>query len=310
MSLTVIKPGLQTSVQDGGRPGYRHMGMPSSGAADKLSLALANYCVGNRAHAAALECTLIGPSLKFNAAHSFAICGANVSARLNARPVAMDKGHDAQAGDILEIGAIHKGTRCYLSISGGLLGEGFLASVSTYAYARIGGVDGRFLKAGDRLDLGALSNTATTALPAGFAPPYGGELILRIMEGPEFNSLTGKAKRLLTTAPYTAGRQTDRMGARLDGPPLRLAKTKPLTSAALRVGTVQCPPDGTPILMLVDGHCTGGYVRAAQVIEADRHLLGQIAPGTKIRFVQCNREEALAALKAKRALYNWVLGGS
>jgi allophanate hydrolase subunit 2 len=126
------------------------------------------------------------------------------------------------------------------------------------------------------------------------------------MEGPEFDALTAKAKRLLMGSPYSASAQTDRMGAHLSGPKLCLAKTKSQTSAALRVGTVQCPPDGAPIIMLADGHCTGGYIRAAQVIDADRHLLGQIAPGHKIRFVKQDREHALAALKAQNALYSWL----
>lgn len=306
MSLLIQSPGLQTTLQDQGRAGHRNIGVPASGAADPLSLALANYCVGNPSDAAGLECTLLGPDIKFEADMTFALCGAQASLTLNEKTVSMNTAHSVKAGNILSIGAITQGVRNYLAIGGGLAGNAFLGSVATYNYAALGGLKGAALAAGDRLEMQG-ATPAPRALPYGFTPRYGRSLVVRVMPGPEYEALTEAGRRRLTTSSFLASAKTDRMGAQLLGKKISLRSKKQLISSPLRIGTVQVPPSGDPILMLADGHCTGGYVRALQVINADRYILGQIAPDCRIHFVLTDAKGAQHALAARRALYGGLV---
>lgn len=308
MSARVISAGLSTQIQDFGRAGHRHNGIPLSGAADRLSLALANYCVGNPHNAAGLEITLSGPKLNIDAPATIALCGANTEFLINGKAVKMNTGHSVSAGDVISVGRVTHGARSYLAISAGVKGSEFLGSVSTYSYAALGGQRGRALKAGDSLSWGDAAQKPQS-IPIGFAPHYSGAIILRAIKGPEYDRLDAPSKQALFSSTFHASSQTDRMGARLSGAKLTLSNAQSMISAPLLPGTLQLPQGGQPILMLVDGHCTGGYPRIAQVIAADHHKLGQIKPGARINLRACTEVEALEALRLRTQLYQSLMPG-
>ncbi len=316
--IKIISPGLQTSVQDEGRTGMMHLGVPQSGAADKLSLALANYCLGNPAHMAGLEMMLTGPDIEFSGAAHFALCGAHMSARLNDTPIKFGKAHQAKAGDILKIGALGqessarkttaKGARSYLAFAGGIDVPIFMGSRSTYLRGAFGGFQGRVLQAGDELAIG-MAVAAPRALPANILPHYGGAFVLNLIEGPEFNWLDKAAQSRIFQTRFTASGQTDRMGARLKAdsslasPELPSTQLPSMSSSAARPGTLQYPPNGQPILLGIDGQTIGGYARIGQIMRADWPYMGQIKPGTYIYFRRCSPDQARQALRQRTAFY-------
>ena len=307
--LEIKAAGVQTSLQDAGRPGYRHLGVPGGGAADKLSFALANWMAGNAWYAPALECALGGLHVKFSKDATIAIAGAEMSASLRGRSLKNFSFADVCAGDELVFGPSAKGCRAYLAVQGGLSGISFLGSVATYPLAKLGGLDGTMLSPGNKIKYADIPSEAPRSLPAGFAPVLSGHVVLRVRPGPEVELLTDVSKRELFIRPFTATRATDRMGTRLDGIKIECQMAENFVSSPLLPGTLQIPPDNRPILALVDGHCTGGYPRAAQVIRADLWLLGQIAPGTKMSFHRCFTEDAPEILSRRNALYSNLIEG-
>lgn len=307
--LEIKAAGVQTSLQDAGRPGHRHLGVPCSGAADKLSFALANWMVGNSWSAPALECALGGLHVKFHDDTTIAIAGAEMNASLRGKPMKNFSYADVRAGDELVFKPSTKGSRAYLAVAGGLSGTSFLESVATYTLAKLGGIDGSLLATGDKIKYGDEVTEAPRALPAGFAPVLSNHIVLRVRPGPEVQHLKDTSKRELFIRPFTATRATDRMGSRLDGVKIEGEYSKSYTSSPILPGTLQIPPDNRPILALIDGHCTGGYLRAAQVIRADIWQLGQIAPGTKISFHRCFDEDAPKILTQRNATYSHLIDG-
>lgn len=306
---TVLKPGLLTTVQDMGRPGFRHLGVPLSGAADPLSLALANAAAGNPAHAAALECTLKGPALRFERACVFALAGADMAAALNKRPIAPYMPISAFEGDVLALGAAKTGARAYIAFEGGLAGDAFLGSVSTYAPAELGGVEGRALTAGDTLRAAGLAAGSPRGIPAPLRPPLARDAILRALPGPEAEAFAAADIERFFTSPWTVDRRADRMGLRLARPRLTEPSAGAMASSAVFPGTVQCPPDGAPFLLLADAQTVGGYPRIAQAIAADLHLAGQLRPDARLWFRRTTRGEALDIATRKSALLADFLPG-
>jgi len=307
--LRILQGGTQTTLQDAGRHGHRHLGIPRSGAADRLSFALANYLVGNPWDTPALECTLGGLHVKFEAKTRIAISGAEMWAQINGLNVELNKSLPVEAGDILTLSFARIGCRAYIAIAGGLRGEDFLGSVSTYTLAKIGGIKGRALMAGDTLMSANLDSAGAQSLPTGYAPILSRHVVLRARAVREWDWLSPEAKRYMYTSPFIATPDTDRMGTRLIGDLIDLVEPKELTSGPILPGTLQVPPDGKPILALIDGHCTGGYPRALQVISADLWLLGQIAPGSAISFRRCFEEDAADILRGRNAFYEGLMPG-
>jgi biotin-dependent carboxylase-like uncharacterized protein len=305
----VLKPGLQTTLQDRGRPGHRHLGVPLSGAADPLALALANAAVGNPPGAAGLECTLVGPTLRFEREAVFVLTGADMDATLNGAPVARYRAVDAWPGDRLTLGAAWGGARAYIALAGGLAGQAFLGSVSTYLTAELGGIEGRALRAGDALHGADLPRRAQREIPAGLHYRPAEEVVLRATAGPESSVMaTQDVERFFGTR-LTVDRRADRMGLRLTGlaPPTAMAPG--MNSSAVFPGTVQCPPDGAPFLLLVDAPTTGGYPRLAQVIALDLPHAGQLRPGDRVRFHRVGTEEARAITLAEATRLDDLLPG-
>jgi biotin-dependent carboxylase-like uncharacterized protein len=307
--LTILNGGTQTTVQDAGRPGHRHLGIPSSGAADRLSFAIANHLVGNDWNAPALECALGGLHIRFERDTIIALSGAEMWAQVQGLNVDTNRAIAVEKGDILTLSYARDGCRAYIAVAGGFSADAFLGSVSTYLPAGLGGIDGRALKAGDKLTLAQEPSGMTRSLPIGYAPRLSSHVVLRARSGPEFQLLDAASRRYLFTTPFIATPQTDRMGSRLRGDRIVTEKPLNMTSGPLLPGTLQCPPDGQPILALADGHCTGGYARGLHVIQADQWLLGQIAPGAKVSFRRSFEDDAPAILATRNAMWAQVIPG-
>jgi biotin-dependent carboxylase-like uncharacterized protein len=307
--MTVLNGGAHTTLQDAGRPGYRHLGIPRSGAADRLSFAIANYLVGNDWDAPALECTLGGLHLRFEKDTQIAISGAEMWAQINGMNIQMNRALPVKKGDILTFSFARIGCRAYIAAKGGLVGQSFLQSVSTYAPAKLGGLDGRAYRVGDIIAGANQDNKGPQSLPTGYTPIMSRHIVLRARSVSEWDRLSPNAQRYMYTSPFLTTQDTDRMGARLIGDQIDLIDPSPLVSGPILPGTLQVPPDGKPILAMTDGHCTGGYARALQVISADQWLLGQIAPGSPVSFRRCFVEEAADILKGRNAFYAGLIPG-
>ncbi|WP_411819106.1 biotin-dependent carboxyltransferase family protein [Hyphococcus formosus] len=309
MIATVLKSGLHTTIQDLGRTEQRHFGVPQSGAADPISFALANAAIGNPPNAAALECTLNGPTIRFSAECEIALAGAPMKAMLNEEALEFYSPIKVSPGDVLSIGAAPIGARCYIAFVSGLAGQRFLNSVSTYPPALIGGLDGHPIRADDTLSLMGLETTSPKDIPTDYRPVIAHDFFLRALEGPEFEQLTEKSQRQLFSGAWTIGRRADRMGLQLESTPLTLDTNKPMASSAVFPGTVQCPADGSPFLLSVDAQTIGGYPRIAQIIAADLPPLGQMRPGDKLWFQKITPSEARDITATKSALLGAYLPG-
>ena len=296
----VIKPGLLTTVQDMGRWGFQSRGVPVAGPMDSYAHRLANALVGNAAESATLEVTLVGPELAFADERAVAVAGARFEVTVDGHPAPMDAPFPVFAGSRLTFGARLRGARAYVAISGGIGVMNVFGSRATHVGSRMGGVDGRPLEAGDRLPLGdpAGRSTAGRQVPDGRDIPDGHARV-RVLIGPQHDCFTGQALRTLEGAPYRIGRQSDRMGFRLEGAPLTHSRGADIISDATPMGALQVPGSGLPILLMADRQTTGGYPKIATVITADLRLAGQLAPGDTIAFVVCSPGEAIAALIAQ-----------
>lgn len=310
MSIFVLAPGLQTTLQSSARSGYRHQGVPASGAADPLSLALANRLVGNDLFAPALEAGLVGPALRFEARYAIAITGGNATATLNNEPVEFHKTLFVNPGDDLVIGPVDAGMRVYIAISGGLQAASILGSSSTYSPAAMGGFNGRALLKGDELH-GRAAAPVTEALetPKDHRPPITSRWALRACRSAETSLLQDQQRGALFDTNWIISRRADRMGMQLEGAILKVTSAGRMPSAAVFPGTIQCPEDGQPFILGVDAGTTGGYPRVAQIVRCDRHLLGQLRPGDHVRLLPRQPQEAIDELHAKHDYWRkWLPG--
>ncbi|BDP42564.1 hypothetical protein DAETH_25330 [Deinococcus aetherius] len=298
-SLTVERPGLLTTVQDAGRRA-RALGVPEGGAADPVARRLANALVGNPAGAAGLEVTLGGPTLRFHADALVSLCGAPFEARLDG-PFPLWRAVPVRKGQTLSIPGTPGGARAFLAVRGGLHGQEVFGSRSTDLRTGFGGLEGRSLRAGDRL---SWFPSAPALPPRAFVSPdlhtpTGPDLTLRVLPTPE---ATPDLLAVLCGSTFTVSGQADRMGARLTEPvpaphdPTRVSLPNP-------PGAVQLPPDGRPILLLSDAGTHGGYPTPLVVARVDLPALGQLRPGDRVKFRPVTVEEAHAALlRQERAL--------
>jgi biotin-dependent carboxylase-like uncharacterized protein len=278
--IRVRKPGLLTTVQDLGRPGLAHLGVPTAGAADRRAFGLANRLVGNRPGAAALEITLAGPELELEAGGWIALTGGRVTAHLDGRPVPMDMAVRADPGQVLRVGSVTSGLRAYLAVRGGIDVPPVLGSRSTDTLAPVGPPR---LEQGARLPVGDLAGGDPFRQVAP-TPPVDPEPVLRTVRGPRDEVFTHDAVRGLIGAAWTVTSDSDRTGVRLDGPVLERRRRVELASEGMVEGSLQVPPDGHPILFLANHPTTGGYPVIAVVVGADLSLAAQARPGTRMRF--------------------------
>lgn len=306
MAVTVIKPGLQSTLQSRARVGQRARGVPANGAADPLSLALANRLVGNAWDTPAIEATLLGPVLRFDDACAFALAGAQAAAMLDGTAIEMHTSCFARAGEELVIGPLRSGARTYLAVAGGFVVDEVLGSASTNLQAGFGGLAGRALQAGDTVEV-AGGEPGHLATPAEFRPPQTSSWALRTCTSAETRLLGDTGAATLFETNWIVDRRADRMGLRLGGPALSVSSGGRLPSAAVFPGTIQCPEDGAPYILSVDAGTVGGYPRVGQVARADRHILGQLAPGDHVRLLRREPDDAVAELRAKLAYWReWL----
>ena len=312
MTLTVIKPGLQTTLQGAPFSGQRHLGMPAAGAADCLSLALANHLVGNAPDAVAIETTLDDAKFTFARNAVIALTGAAEFLLLNGQARPLHEAITVQPGDEIHVGPANQGCRSYLAISGKIIVLSLLGGQSTYLGAGLGGFDGRALRAGDILDWQPTKvfdqKTLGRQTPDNLQPAIFDNYILRVTIGPEFSTLSAGSQTMLFEEKFMAGPRTNRMGIGLQGAVLKAKGRAQMNSAPVFSGTVQCPPDRGPFLLGADAQTTGGYPRIAQVIRADRHQIGQIRPGSEIQFVRTTNERATEIYRQKLSLLMPWLG--
>lgn len=298
MTITVLKAGMQSTLQSRPRTGMRHLGVPAGGAADPLSLALANRLVGNAWDAPAIEATLLGPSLKFDSECAFAVTGADAPLRLNSQAVRQHETLFAMPGDELAIGPAAAGARVYVAVAGGFDADDVLGARSTDLQAGFGGHEGRALARGDTL-VAKGGGAATTRTPDEFRLSMNASRALRTCSAAETALLDEASATDLFDTNWLIDRRADRMGLRLDGPRLRVSSDGRMPSAGVLPGTIQCPEDGAPYVLSVDAGTVGGYPRIAQVARLDRHLLGQLRPGDHVRLLRREPDEALEELDAK-----------
>jgi len=304
--LEVLDCRVPASLQDAGRPGYRHLGVPLSGALDIEWLAIANALAGNPPHTVALEAQVIGPRLRANAPVTIALAG-EFSARIEdaggqSREVGNWRSHVLAAGEVLDTGSLRSRIG-YLAIHGGFDLPVVLGSRSTYVRAGFGGIDGRALIAGDRLNVLPIGKAGErTSLPLRLPrPPGPWSGALRVVSGPQREYFTDAAWARFVGEAFIVGRAVDRMGLRLEGPRLDHALGADIVSDGVAPGAVQVPGDGHPIVLLADCQTVGGYPKIATVIGADLPCLGHFMPGQTLRFVEVSIEQAIAARRQANA---------
>ncbi|EEG10058.1 5-oxoprolinase subunit C family protein [Pseudogulbenkiania ferrooxidans] len=306
--LEILRPGVQTTVQDLGRHGLRHLGIGQGGALDMPALRMANRLVGNPEGAAGLEIVLGPVQLRFLRDGWLALTGADFDATLDGAPVWCGWRQAMRAGQVLQLRGCHHGMRAYLAVDGGIAVPEVLGARATDLAAGFGGFAGRALQAGDRLPQGA-----AVALEgrAGSRPPQWTPEI-RALPGPEYDEFSAAAQDALWTRPWSVTPQSNRMGYRLAGPALERTARHELLSHGVLPGVVQVPPGGQPIVLLADAQTSGGYPRIATVIEADLWKLAQARPGAELHFVPTTLAEARHALRQQRYhlnRFNWSAYG-
>ncbi|WP_266183623.1 biotin-dependent carboxyltransferase family protein [Dyella humicola] len=310
MSVFVMKPGLLSSLQDGGRLGYAALGVGRAGAADWPAWRLANALVGNANGEAALEFTLIGPTLRFERATVIALTGAPVDARVGNQSLPGWTRCVLPAGSALQLGGMRHGCRGYLAVRGGFAAATVLGSRSTDLNARIGPFDGRALQIGDQLEVGdgdpALPPRSVRALQMmrwGLDPqPWFdyGRAPLALWRGHHFDQLDDTSQQALFKASFTLSKDSNRVASRLDGQRLNLRQPMELISEATVPGTLQLPPSGQPILLQAEAPVTGGYPRIGQLAAVDLPRLAQRRPGDTLCFRETTLSEAAQRLAARR----------
>lgn len=301
--IEILVAPLAASFQDGGRPGYRHLGVPLSGALDHEWLAIANALAGNPPSTAALEIRLRGPRLRTTQPVTLALAG-DFTARIEdaageSRAAGNWRSLALAENEVLDTGFL-KSDIGYLAVHGGFDLPAVLGSHSTYVRAGLGGIDGRGIKSGDKIEVGAGATPILLRLPQ---PPRLTDGPLRVIAGPQRDYFTDAAWATFVGAGFTVSREADRMGLRLDGPRLEhdAAHGADIISDAVTPGAIQVPGDGRPIVLLADCQTVGGYPKIATVIAADLPRLGHALPGQILRFVEVGVDEALAARREAAA---------
>ncbi|MFD0419191.1 biotin-dependent carboxyltransferase family protein [Streptomyces sp. NPDC127108] len=280
-AFAVVRAGALTTVQDEGRPGHAHLGVPRSGALDRPAAALVNRLVGNPVAAAVLETTLNGCALRPRCDVTVAVGGAPCRVTVDGRAVAWGTPVRVPADALLEVGPAVSGVRGYVALGGGVAVEPVLGSRSTDLLSGLGPPP---LTDGAVLPLGAapVAHARVDTVPQP-GPPR--ELVLRVTPGPRTDWFTATALRTLTTRAYRVSSASNRIGLRTDGPPLERAVRGELPSEGMVLGAIQVPPDGRPVVFLADHPTTGGYPVVGVVREGDLAAAAQAVPGTVVRFV-------------------------
>jgi KipI family sensor histidine kinase inhibitor len=299
-AIRVLEPGFQTTVQDLGRPGYAHLGVSASGAADPFSLRIGNWLVGNPPGAPALEMTLTGGTFVFSSPALIAVAGSDFGAAVDGYRIPLWSAVEVRPGQSLTCAATRSGARSTLCVRGGIASPAVLGSASTHLATGIGGHQGRALRVGDGLCVGAVGvqpGPPRRRAAREIAARLIGRDVLRVTRGAQWDRFSEEARAALTGDSYEVREDANRMGLRLSGPKLEAARQGVMLTEGVSLGALQVPADGQPILSFVEHQTTGGYPQIACVIAADLHRAGQLRPRDRVRFVEVSLEEAGAALR-------------
>lgn len=290
----VIDPGSRTTVQDAGRPGYRSMGVTRGGAVDPVSLAVANLLAGNPPDAAALECCVTGPRLKFHRAARVAWAGWRDGGRVI----------DVSAGEVIDLRSGLRGVTGYVAVAGGIGGLSCMGSAATDLRAGFGGMGGRALWVGDRLQVGKrvgiMPHPGNWRIGWPEVPPRTDVLEIRCLPGLQAHRFPALARKMFHESLFPLGSDSDRMGLRFSGPRVAVPEGFEMISQPVVAGTVQVPPDGRPTVLMAEAQTLGGYPQIAHVISADLPLLARAWPGTRVRFRLVEMTEAIDAWTSLR----------
>ncbi|MGW2471607.1 5-oxoprolinase subunit C family protein [Streptomyces sp. NPDC001665] len=284
--IEVVRAGALTTVQDAGRGGWAHLGVPRAGALDGPSHRLANRLAGNPAAAAVLETTVTGCAVRPDRPVVAVVGGAPCRVTVDGRPAAWGAPVRVPAGAVLDAGPAVRGLRSYLAFGGGLLPEAVLGSRSADLLSGLGPAP---LRDGDELPLGSEAEARPSVADAVPWPTTPDVLVLPVHLGPRHTWFTDEALRTLTTAAYRVSSQSNRIGLRTEGPALERARTDELPSEGMVLGAVQVPPDGRPVVFLNDHPTTGGYPVVGVVPEPALAAAAQAGAGTPVRFVRAGR---------------------
>jgi antagonist of KipI len=295
--IRVLDPGPQTTVQDLGRTGQLRYGIPPSGPLDRRSFILANRLVANADSAAALECTLLGPTLQAQRPCAVAVTGAEMAVTVNGAAAPAWTTLPLKAGDVVKIGAARAGVRGYAAFSGGIDVPPVLGSRATYLRGRMGGREGRALKKDDVLPLAAAPIPRVLRTRDEVIPEWRDEPVIRVVLGPQADRFTADGIAQFLRGAYEMLPQSDRMGARLRGPRIAHARGHDIISDGIALGSIQVPGDGQPIVLLVDRQSTGGYTKVATVCSFDIPRVAQVKPGQRMRFTAVEVGEAHRLLR-------------
>ena len=309
MAVKVLKPGLSTTVQDLGRPGYYHIGIPISGGMDRFALRCANMLVGNKEGLAVLEAVFMGPELKFSDDATVAVTGGELPPKVNGEPRATWTSFEVKKGDVLSFDFLKKGARAYIAISGGIDVPVVLGSRSTYTLGALGGHEGRKLAEGDTLKIGKGRGAKEgRSIPEKLRRGPGAPAELRMLPGLYWHRITADAGKHFLEDTWKVAPEADRIGYRFKGgrkiefvdrvPPFGAGSDPSnIVDACYPYGSIQIPSGTEPIVLHRDAVSGGGYFMVGAVISADMDLIGQLQPHTSTRFVEVTMAQALKARK-------------
>ncbi|NWJ25670.1 biotin-dependent carboxyltransferase family protein [Rhizobium sp. RM] len=310
--IEIIHTGPFNTVQDLGRPGFRNIGVTTSGAMDTLALKVGNSLIGNDAGAAALEIQTYPFKLRFSKPTAFVVTGADCGASLDGAAIQSCCALPVQAGQVLELGQPRTGTRAYICVAGGIDVATVMGSRSTSLRGAFGGNDGRFLAVGDTLRVDEVSEPLNFpaagvafvdpvyALADAFPAAEDGVLSVRAIPAGE-HALFGDDAERFWSQTWKISTQSDRTGYRLMGDAIKPTTPVEMRSHGVVSGVVQVPPSGEPIIQMADANTAGGYPKIAGVIEADLWRLGQARIGSRLRFVRVTHQQAAEVEKSVAA---------
>ena len=292
-SIDVINGGILTTIQDSGRNGYQELGIPTSGVMDDYNYRLANILVGNKLDEAVFEMTFLGPTLKFNENLIIAITGSNMNPKINGELAPMYETIKVKKGDTLQFGKVNEGIRSYLAFGGSIDVPVVNGSKSTHIKTKMGGIEGRALKAKDEINIKKSKEETMRKIPEKYIPKISHCNILRIVLGPQDDYFTEKGIHdLFRSGGYQVTKDFDRMGIRLKGTAIEHKETADIISDGTTFGSIQVPANGQPIILVADRQTTGGYTKIGNVITADLHKLAQMTFLDKVLFQEIKIEEA------------------
>jgi len=301
ITLHCLKPGLQTLVQDAGRPDYQAQGVPAGGALDQTAARVANWLVGNAPEGPVLEITCLGPVLTISGPCQLALTGADLSARLNGQPVPRYQTVTVEAAATLTFGRLVAGCRAYLAVGGQWQVRRWLGSASALLHGGAPATPDSILARDSRVRIQPQQSIVPRKVAAELIPALPTHVRVRVLPGPEMDVFSALAIGYFFSRNYQLTPDVSRMGYRLRSPePAELVPGREIISSGVVPGTVQITSAGQPVLLLADAQTTGGYCRLATVISADLDAVAQLKPGDTLAFALVSLAEAQAALLAQR----------